>query len=162
MTLASNTEQASAIPATVGSDRAAPAVPRRVKQAPRVVVAPVLVEEVEASHPTPTAVDQEAAASPGADDGKDSPASDDGAEPKQLAKAGNGEASDGAEAQAQTTEEQGTSLDEGAAAATEAPARADASSGEPDRVALVPAVEPEQTQASDGAPGVPADEARGQ
>jgi hypothetical protein len=104
-------------------------------------------------------VDQEAAASAGADEGKDSPASDDGAEPKQLAKAEDGEASNGAETQAQTTQEQGTALDEGAAAATEAPAQADASSGEPDRVALVPAVEPEQTQASDGAPG---DDARGQ
>jgi hypothetical protein len=166
VTLASRAEQALApaasASATVGGARAASDLPRRVKQAPRVVVAPVLVEEVAESHPTPTAVDREPAARAGDDEGQDSPASDDGSEPKQLAKAEDGEASDGSEAQAQTTEEQGPALDEGAAAATEAPARADASSGEPDRVALVPAVEPEQTPASDGAPGVPADEDRGQ
>jgi len=165
VTVASKTEQEPAPPAaasaTVGGARAAPDAPRRVKQEPRSLAAPVLVEEVAASHPTPTAVNREAAASAGADEGKDSPASADGAEAKQLAEADDGEVSDGSEAQAQPTEEQGPAPDEGAAA-VEAPAQADESSGEPDRVALVPAVEPEQTPSSDGAPGAPANEDRAQ
>jgi len=163
VTNASKTEQApaplAAANATVGGDQAAPDVPRRVKRAPRVVAAP-LVEKVAASHPT--AVDREDAARADDDVGEDNPASDDGAEPKQLAESEDGEASDGAEADAQTTEGQGPALDERAAAATEAPEHADESSNEPGRVALVPAVEPEQTSAPDGAPGAPANEDRAQ
>ncbi|HVI94933.1 MAG TPA: hypothetical protein VM753_13060, partial [Anaeromyxobacter sp.] len=167
VTNASKTEQApaplaaplAAANATVGGDQAAPDVPRRVKRAPRVVAAP-LVEKVAASHPT--AVDREDAARADDDEGEDNPASDDGAEPKQLAESEDGEASDGAEADAQTTEGQGPALDERAAAATEAPEHADESSNEPGRVALVPAVEPEQTSAPDGAPGAPANEDRAQ
>jgi hypothetical protein len=168
VTNASKTEQApaplaaplAAANATVGGDRAAPDVPRRVKRAARVVAAPPLVEKVPAAHPT--AVDREDAARADDDEGKDSPASDDEAESEQLAEAEDGQASDGAEAPAQTTEEHGPALDERAAAATdaatEAPKQADASSDGADRVALVPAVEPEQTSASDGAPGAPANE----
>jgi hypothetical protein len=163
VTIASTTQQASvplAVAAvTAGDARAAQDVPRRVRQAPRIVTAPILVEEEEASHPT--AVDREAAARAGDDEGQGSPASDDGAESKQVAVASDGAASDGAEAQAQTTEEQGSAIDERATAVAEAPAQADESSNEPERVALVPAVEPEQSPASDGAPGV-ADEDRGQ
>jgi hypothetical protein len=162
--IASKTEQASAplaaANATVGGDRAAPHVPRRVKQVPRVVAAPVLVEEVAASQPT--AVDREAAARADDEDGEGSPASNDGSEPKRLADAEDGEASDGPVAQAQNSEEHGPALDEGLAAAAEAPAQADESSDEPKRVALVPAVELAQTPASDGAPGAPANEDPGQ
>jgi hypothetical protein len=162
VTMASKTEQAPAplaANATVGGDRAAPDVPRRVKRAPRVVAAP-LVEKVAASHPT--AVDREDAARADDDEGEDNPDSNDGAEPKQLAEAEDGEASNGAESHALTAEEQRPALDERAAAATEAPEQADESSNEPDRVALVPAGEPEQTPASDGAPGAPANEDRAQ
>jgi hypothetical protein len=164
VTIAPKTVPASAPPAaasaTVGGARAAPDVPRRVKQPSRVVAAPIPVEEVAASHPT--AVDREAAVRAGDDEDEDSPASDDGSEPKQSAEAEDGEASGGAQAQAQTTEEQGPALEERPAAATDAPAQAGESSDEPDRVALVPAVEPEQTPASDGAPEAPVNADRAQ
>jgi type IV secretory pathway VirB10-like protein len=163
VSIASKTEQASApvaaANATIGRDRAAPHVPRRVKHAAR-IAAPVLVEEVAASHPT--AVDRQPAVRADDEDGEDSPASSDGSEPKQLAEAEDGEASAGAVAQAQTTEEQVPALDEGAAAAAEAQAQADESSNEPSRVALLPAVDLEQARSSDGAPGAPANEDPGQ
>jgi hypothetical protein len=163
VTIASKTEQAAAplaaASAPIGGDRPAPDVPRRVKQAPRVVAAPLPVEEVVASRPT--AVDREAPARAGDDEGKDGPPSDDGSEPKQLAEAEDGAEPDREEAQAQTTEQQGPALDERTAAAAEAPAQADESSDEPNRVALVPAVEPEQPQASDDPPGAPANDDRG-
>jgi hypothetical protein len=154
--IASQTEPASApLPAAHpkgGGDRAAREVARRAKQAPKVVAAPVLVEKVAAS--LPAAVDREAAASAGGEEGRALPATADRSESKPLAKTENGEASDGPVAQ--TTEEQGPAVDERAAAATEAPAPAAESSGAQDRIALVPAVEPEQTPASDDAPGAPA------
>jgi hypothetical protein len=132
--------------AAVGRAGAAPDVPRRVKQSPEVVAAPVLVEEVAAS---PAVVPREAAARAGDEEVEDSSASDDGSAPKPLAEAEDGEASDGAEAQ--TTEEQTPKLDLRAAEATEAtetPAQAAESSVEPERVVLAPAVEPEQTPVS--------------
>jgi hypothetical protein len=162
--LASKTEQASAplaaVNATLGRDRAAPDVPRRARQAPRVVAPPVLVETV--AEARPPAVEREVAARAGGDEGKDSPAPADEAEPKQLAEADHGEASDSVAAQAQTPEGHGPALDEHPAAPTEAPAQGDEPADEANRVALVHAVEPEQAAAPDGAPGAPANEDRGQ
>jgi hypothetical protein len=160
--IASKAEQASAplpaVNATLGGQRAAPDVPRRVKQAPRAVAPPVPVEPVAASHPTE--VEREVAARAGDGEGEDSPAPDEGSEPKQLVEADDGEASDSVEAQAQTTDEHGPALEERGAAAIEAPAQADEST-EANRVALVRAVEPDQTAASDGDHGAPANEDRG-
>jgi hypothetical protein len=164
VTFASRAEQAStplaAATAAFGGDRAAPQVPRPVRRAPRVVAAPVLVEERVAA--PPTAVGLEASGRPGDEEGEGSAASDDRPEPKQLAKAEDGAASDDAAPQAQPPYEPGPALGEREAAATEAEARAGEASEEPDRVALVPAVEPEQPAAADGEPGAPADEVRGQ
>jgi hypothetical protein len=141
-------------------------VPRRVKPAPAVVTAPLLVEEGPAS-PHAIPVVREASARAG-DDGGNNPASAAGSEPRQLAEAEDGDASSaesedgeasseeedgdasrGAEARA--TDEQAPARDEAASAATEAPARAGEPSEEPNRVALVPVVEPEQPPGSDSA-----------
>ena len=160
--ISSKTEQASAplaaANATLGGDRTAPHVRRRVKQARSVVTQPLylLVETAAASHPT--AVERQVAARAGGDEGRGSPAPVNGSEPKQPAAADDGEASDlvedqaqtAVEVQAQTAEEHGPALDERAAAATEAPPKADESSDEPHPVALVPEVELEQTD--DGRP----------
>jgi hypothetical protein len=131
---------------SVGGARAAADVARRVRRAPAVVAAPRLVEEVPASRPIP--VVREASARGGEDEGSDSPTSVTGSEPKPLAEAEEVDAAVGSE--------------DGPSAADEAPAPADESSEEPNRVALVPAVAPDQAPGSERASEAPADEGPGQ
>jgi hypothetical protein len=154
---AASKEQASP-PVAVAVAVASVAAPARVEPAPpRVVVAPILVEDAAAPR---TTVDRKALTAGDDETAADATpvAPDEAPEPPAVAEAEEGEAQEGAEAPAAVEHEPASA--EATAAETEAPAPADEPSDPPRQIALAPAAEHEQAT-SDDEPGAPVDDESG-